>query len=657
MTSVSFAKKATPHQAINIGSYRVKQIKYEQIEPGDLVCTFEALSTNPKILTIVFFQKCIKLRNRGELNKMFHFEAVVGKYPRKGIYRIAHVNGSLGQVVSQDDNFKSHHPGQAFIVFRAKHKEVQKEIIAVARNTSQPDNGHLCARLPFSTGKIIRAIPEIGKCFIFENFIRRASNAKLRQIVQMTLDYIETNKFYDRDRARLLKLSCPQYIANIINVSMISVLFRNILENSNLSREKRIQLVFNKTLELYGQPNALLSNFPFNCSSSSVTAAYLVNALLENPQHFECVGYLGHIYEGMDQPIQTVRQKQFFISDEKLFQKLIPQKQPYLGLNPNAIGKILRILRIISDEGRLYVEASRDRVKAQTAFICIYALSHSISLQNATETLANSRHDLFPLNDLNVFAEKMGALCDEADENEGVAKEMSGRGTSLRITDTMVLDLEKKVIKEENLDRTRKTFNLSMNALAKEKVKYKRMRFIAEKCMSTADFFKKAIILYPISYIFSFFGQKLFQHASQRETKIESTTNALINVYQRAHPTGYIGLNASIEKGSRPWIHFSIDAGETWDQEPFLNEEDTWSAYVCLPHNTNLIYKIFIGPENKDTPNPLSEIRAWQKTFNDQDTFVSWDSCTPKERNHNTFLLLDTCIDPTWEWLDDNEFA
>ena len=81
--------------SIQIGSHLVPQIKYQQIKPGDFLCTYEVLTTRPDFLFLEFSQKYASFYQRKELNKMFHGEVIVRKYPREGIYQIAHGDFTL----------------------------------------------------------------------------------------------------------------------------------------------------------------------------------------------------------------------------------------------------------------------------------------------------------------------------------------------------------------------------------------------------------------------------------------------------------------------------------------------------------------------------------------------------------------------------------
>ena len=182
---------------INLGVCYLSRIGYNDVKPGDIVCTYEPLSTNRKIQKLANFQNIISLFKRPKLSRTFHFEIITKKLAKTGCYEIAHVDGSKGKVLLQEDDFLSHYSGQAFLIFRAKNAAYRNEIVEVAKQTAREGNHHGARRLPFTAFKILQKAYEILRCFLFENFPTFSSRGQRQKVAQLAVDFYSARGFFN----------------------------------------------------------------------------------------------------------------------------------------------------------------------------------------------------------------------------------------------------------------------------------------------------------------------------------------------------------------------------------------------------------------------------------------------------------------------------
>lgn len=592
---------------IQLGSYHAPKVGYDQIQPGDLVCTYEALSTNPKIEKLVSFQKWSSCRSRGELNKMFHWAIVVGTYPRKGVYRIAHVEGSLGKVVLQDDNFKAHRPGQVFVVFRAQDSSLRQQITCVATNTAREGNQQKCSRLPFSFSEKVFQSWRIAQCFLLENGGGGLFPTK-QKLAQMAVDYVDSQGFYSYDKSELLSLGCPEYVSYVVCVAKISLLFQEILENRAVSRKERIQRVYRQMREL---PD---DSFPFHCSTSALSSAYFVDALFKSSPHFECVGCVGYTAPSVVCPEPLHSKEGIFINPgSSLVEQLFPKEDRYQTLSPLFVRDVLRLLRVVSEDGCVLAK-SLNPFKVKIIAACFYSKAYNLPLQEA------------PKEELEAFNSRFQTLSVETRVDSTHIDSVDHLSQSEQYE---ILMLEKQFLRQSEMDRVTTNYHLSMNTLSLRSLD----QTLTEKVCR-----------------FFWCDQWADKIRSSKNCEIKQLEAAIHYVHRAAKPNAVVTLNHSVWEANRPWIQFSTDLGTTWDLQPLVLEAGSWKAYICLPEQGNVRYRFFLGPENPETPNPLEQVEAWEKqTYN----FVCVSSLAFNSPgiNDKEYHLLTTCDSPEWEYI------
>lgn len=615
--------------SITIGSQRVRRMDYDQVKPGDFVCTYEALTTRPDLRIFQSLMSRIGLFYRPELNKMFHTEIIVDKYSRKGIYQIAHADGGIRKIVLQNDNFKEHHPGQAFLVFRAKNKLLQKEVVSVAKKTAEPNNGHRCKTLQLDS--VIYRTSYLLNFFVFENFGKRASSKILRTISCIAVNYEQFGRFYSRNGTGSQEMRCVEYVANVINVATIRVLSKSSSVDSK--RLRKIDTVFNQLRQWN-----IAGGLPLKFSSSYAMAPEFVNFFLQNQPLFETVGYLGAISEKMEGPALDIRGRGIRIVASDMRQ-LFPEEMS--SAFAYAVS-VMKVLGMLSDSSELYLKVAGDLAKIKTLFVSIYAYIYRLALK------IDSFPDSKKLEELSSsFLSKVNLLAEESLQER---KENRSQ-TPLKIDSLdygkakQILGLEKEFLKLSILERTEKTLKLSMNVLATEQLEIDRSKAIAERMFRIANGFGRTFFFSVFRWFFSRIGGVFCQRADRREKSSERLRCEILTVHERIRKNGRITLiTEGFGKEGRPWIRYSIDEGTLWDVEPFKREGGLWYAEICMPERSGINYRLFIGPEGVDDLDPVGKAIAWQQIGAKETVFVSSEAM----HQRSSYLEIDRCLHPQW---------
>lgn len=508
---------------IKIGPRQIFQMRYQDIAPGDLICTYEVLTTRPDLLNIRHMQTYATFSHRPELNRLFHTAVIVQTYPRAGMCRIAHADGGSRKVELQEESLKDHHPGQAMLIFRAKDRALRREMVEVASQSAQAEKGHLCKNVMMDT--LFQRVRQTARFFWFENGRKEASENTLRTIAQMTLHYGKNGQFYGADGTGSREMRCTEYVGNVVNVAATRLLCKNILENQQITDPEK---AIHQRLRTLNRGQGHLWKF----SHTETTPASLIDFLLKHPDRFETVGYLGAYSEPLEGPPLDLQKK-----------------------------------------------------------------SHPID-----KSLAETKR---------------------------------------------ILSIEKEEIKKASLHRTEKTLRLSLNTLALQKAEAVQIQAIANRVFRWGDFFRSTYILAPLFLGCSLAGRVLTHFSQMKRSFCEKMERDLLIVHERIRKNGalFLDLEKPLEKGLRPWVHFSLDGGTTWEQEPFRSSQKNWVAHMVIPKDKDLIYRLFIGPENLHDSDPIGKAIAWQKTERDEKILVPYRSL----KDQNGQLQLGHCQNLIWE--------
>lgn len=614
--------------SIKLGPYTVPKISYGDVKPGDFLCTYEALTTRADLLFIESAQKYASWKKRPELNKMFHAEIILEKYPRIGVYKIAHADGMCKKMVIQDDNFKEHHPGQAFIIFRAKDRAIQKEIVAVANKTAEPNNGHVCRTILFESLK--DRMRYIFEYFLFENLWKNASAKTMRNLATMMWNYAKTGKFYGKNGVGRKEMSCIEYVANIVNVATSRVLCRKLQDNQQATDENAI---YHQIKELTKQ-----EGLPLQYSHPDVTPASYVDFFLKNSKVFQTVGYLGTIREPLEGPHLDLKGRAIQISPS-ILSDTFPLDYVKTRSNIAFVANIMKTLGMITDSWQIYSKAVKDPVKVKTLCCFLHAKLHS--LLPSTKNLPDLNNVCDP------FLQKIEDFINTREKHgqDSSTEDFPNIDSLTQEEKIQILNLEKDFIKSAAIDRSDKTLKLSINIFDIEMVEINRIKAIAHRIFNIGRTLLKTVIFSLFYFGFFIAGRILEKIANSREIICKKKIEELLIVHEEVRKNGRITLSTnSIVNGHRPWMHYSIDDGKSWQLEPFKIQGTVWNAAFHVPESINVSYRIFIGPNDINDTDPIGKALAQQKEI----TFVSSDVIQKTKEQDSEYLILPTCIDPVW---------
>lgn len=610
--------------SINLGSHKILHISYDQIEPGDFVCTYEALNTRKDLLLLENILYYANPQRASELNKMFHAEVIIQKYPRIGLYKIAHADGSCQKVRFQDDNFKDHHPGQAFIIFRAKDKAIRKEIVAIAEKTSEENNGHICA--PPHIEILANRIRCIFNYFLFERARTNASTQTLNNIMCILNNYNKYGKFYAPDGSGIKTMSCIEYVANVINVATIRVF----LKKTDFDHQEKSYVE-----SIVHRMNAE-RGFPFKFSHPHASPASFVEFFLKHTENFHTIGYLGTITHPLDGPRLDIKGAAVQASPHlmtKLLLNLAFVKNPE-NSDLFYAAQVMKTLGILDHSWQLYTKAARDHIKIKTLFVSIH---HHVGNFDREEIL-NA--------DLDRCTQEFIHRLEWLDRSSiDLVDKMPFIEDLSPVEAFKILEIEKKFLQSTPLERTDRTLKLSINYLDHEMVRIRRLKLIANQQLSIAKILRRTLILSPLSLIGLVSGYALNKIALNAELICKKKLDDILRVHEKVRKNGAINIHSNklIDESQRFWIEYSCDMGTSWNLDYFELEQKTWIARLQIPVGQDIQYKLLIGPKNVNDEDPRgkADVQTEIQYIDHKDIQIKWE-------NNSENLILPVFHNPTW---------
>lgn len=408
------------------GQYALKKLNYDELQPGDIVVTYESTSTVPSVIESVNFQKLL-LSGKDDLHKALHYEIILEKHPRPGFYKIAHASGLSQAIVQDEENFKKYSHGQALMVFRSNSSVITKEIIETAKNTSDKGN-----KWNIKIQKTKSFFDKIRYFFKMELFahksVEKIENKTLRALARYTVDSAQTHLvdkieydkgFYKKDGISRQSMSCVQYAATVVNTAILRLAYSNILKSEEYStREEKIETIYKELkASKLNDKNSIAPSYKF--SSSLATSSEFTQFLLKNSRDWQGIGYIGSQCDRLeeDEKMHVARTSKKTLSEE--FIKGFVEKDSALELDSvtsdlevkmdsskesvsikkadttkktdtkdvqvNELLSIFKYQQFITDKGHLIYENLRDQEKIRASFILFYAKNHNVSptqLQN-----------------------------------------------------------------------------------------------------------------------------------------------------------------------------------------------------------------------------------------------------------------------------------
>lgn len=571
---------------IRLGRHVVHRIDPSQVQPGDFLCTYEPLTTRSDLRAVYALLKLANFTRSPQFNHMFHAAVVVKKYPRRGYFLIANADGTTQKMSLQKDNLAGHQPGQAIFIFRPRDPIVQREVVSVAMRTAAPGNGLRCRVMHLNKWH-----DWMFYSFLmtrFECFLRRAPKSTVKRLAEMSIEYIDSGRFYS-EGTESQEMSCLEYVANIVNVAMVRGLFPNAFEAR--SRVERTEAVFQALQHMNTSGESLLK-----FSHTGATPSGFVHAILENPRHFETVGYLGPYEENLGEPLLDIEGTRSPLSLERL--KEVLKNSGFVGLKIEVYAiQVMAVLKMISSNGELLEKGVLDLAKIHTLFALLRKRVKGTELDE-------------PINssELQKFARRLSYLSGEAP-----FKEIRDSAPLTRPEIAKILALEKKCILRLPVERNIKTLKLSMNALEQERHAVAHLSSISNALSPYATWALKTVILFPIYLLLKISIFLLDRIARKRLTACERKRSKILSVYEKIRKNAEIVLTETpIPQGVRPWLSFQTEGDALPKVEPFVLDEKGWVCRFPYGKQKELHSRLFLGPEDLEDTNPVGNALAWE---------------------------------------------
>lgn len=733
-------------QDLVMGNYRFKKIAYSDLQPGDIVCTYEGASTLPGIVRTIELQKILGKKG---LDRMLHFEIILEKLPRDGMYKIAQANGLSKKVEASNENFKQYNSGQAIVVFRPVANGIAsplaKKIVEIAQETS--NNKGLTWKI-----KIITAIDSRN----WRKLLKHAWKAvkfsvspddeykdkSLRKLARMAVDF-HNHKTFLTKKGSPMGMSCVEYAANVLNVSLISVAYEAILADIHLDDQEKIERIV--SIVKNTKFNLTLPSPTYKFSETGVNSADFVDFLYRNDQDFSAVGYLGtRCSPDVEREPVIVPLSNKPVTAEQMTDLITGTAGSIDTVAPQTTAQVLQTLNILSTSGHINMEVGSRDVKLKSAFLYLYAEQRNLNFDDLSRVFTDPRCmdvlNTFPgdyrqksealknivdaqairinesrkkslfhiphtkgeytqiheaLGEINIgkkgeleqYLIKNGALKDgvivEAkiyqvfrefySEVQSVNHRLSKETILHCVTDAGVKDFAD--LEAKFLGFNERFLNLVADRQAPLKGEEKKRGVNAitfeflnpRKKMDVVRIWKKLIsatpdsrakqdelalaslnqkaavgalrsvfgykiikvglallVLPPVGLLFLAVGACVKWSGDRIQTFYDEWQKRFVYLRSKNAPDANLVLVKQIENERRPWLHYTLDDGKTWFDEPFILEEGSKDRWIVKfdKKNQAMKYKIFLGPEDIKHPDPFHNVDRWQKTTNNDDVVV-----------------------------------
>lgn len=658
---------------LHVGKYNFCRLPYDALQPGDLVCTYESTSTAPSVVETIHYQKMILSGDQKALHKMLHFEIIVKKHPRAGVYDVVHASGLKKEVVRQTENFKNYAPGQAIVVFRPKSEIVRQNIIAMAEKTAGKGNPWKIKFLDPETKLHDKILSAFEAWYYPRKSKEQSDKASVKKMVKLAVEAYNGKGFLDK-KGKPMPMNCAEYAACVVNSAAIVPAFENILRDKHYSDKQKIKIITQQIMLIKDQKSVF--PLPIEYGVPQVNPACFVDFILKHSKDWKPVGYIGSHKD---------KWKHTDIIEERLLGQLLRESnlkeiKEITGSNEDAILGVLQCLDIITTR-HYFVRSNMDQMeKKHAAFAMLYAKAKELTPKEVADLILDQAHDqnIKNMEDFDVeFQEYLKMRSRENQPKNKIEKSRKGfiklyarkknldekfvckyscKATRARYAEVksslpqfvnalqktanetkkikydddtpiignspdittdkkmQALNIEKEMIKHTPNDEN---LSLKINKLSINSIKYKKL--IAEKIKIRAKYFfisgVVAFPLFPLGQILLIIG--LIMHLKSRRIELENKKleNRIKKLYSQARTCAVVRLKSDVGMNDKPWIHYTMD-GTTWETEPLqlVNSPDEWEVKLPIFDGQCLEYKIFKGPVDENHTNPLSEQKGWMRT-------------------------------------------
>jgi hypothetical protein len=270
-------------QTLTLHTISLEQMTWESLQPGDIICTYESTSTQPTVVLATLAQLFTPSGRKLNLNKMLHFEIIIAKGNHPGSVLVAHATGiGKKEIITEIQDLTAFTPGTAVVVMRPRDEELKREMIEVARTTADKGNQWAIKGIESAKQLVGGQMKKIAH--------GKTRQAQITKIARMAVDSYD--KFLKKDN-ELKKMSCAQFVSNIINSSLLRLDPRiaDILRDPTASREVKIQLVTQYLVEVDFE-KVFRAGGLFH---DDVTSALLSDHIISHPDEWELPGFLGYV--------------------------------------------------------------------------------------------------------------------------------------------------------------------------------------------------------------------------------------------------------------------------------------------------------------------------------------------------------------------------
>lgn len=663
---------------LTVGGHSFQKIPYDAMEPGDIICTYESTSTVPSVIEATEFQKMLNSSDKQDLHKMLHFEVILKKHPRAGVYDIAHASGLRKEVVKDRENFKNYAPGQSIVVFRPKSKALQKKIVEIAEGTCNRGNPWKI-RLQSPDTKWIGKIKWFFKALYFEHRKKEKSrDTKIEEAAREAVNVAEGKGLLESNEKDLKAMNCAEYAAGVINSAVIGTTFDSVLKSKNLKHKEKIEVIADSLERSRGYKNLFAAPIEYN--SPEVNAASFIDFFLKHPDDWQPVGYIGSHHDVW---------KEDDIYVERVGNQLTKSSQlegirEILGVSNDHILKALRGIGILNFNNYFRMSNVNQPEKRKAAFALLYGEAENIKPGEVAEFLSDLNHQ-HVIESLDHFEREFREFKTHhrkivkgrtfVPNRKRFIQQIAGeRHVSPRFIAKYLIpenrerfeeiqlrleefnrEIDKQIPKPERFDyhdksdelpiglqaspkERKKLYNMERQFIktsegnsqlsASEKIKKISLNYIHQKQVKAAKeklyakrFLMAGVVtlpLLPIGLALCAIGLGLRRHANRLEKTYQKWENRINSVYEKGQPNTRMKLKADVGVGNRPWIQYTTD-GKTWETEPLwlVNPPDEWEVRIRFDDDLkNLEYKFFIGSDDENTPDPLNEAKAWMNGDN-----------------------------------------
>jgi hypothetical protein len=595
---------------LNINGKQLHELDPNALRPGDLICTYQNLSTGSTAVATRLAQKL--LCSGKNMSNLLHFEIVL-KNHGDGVIEVAHANGLSQRIVSEIQHLYTFNPDTTLIVFSHPDHRLQQKIIEIARVLTNKGN----------TWKYLSS--------------HNALPLSLSRIARIATESIDQLHAPDSDAP--LAMNCVEFVSHVVNSSWLRLhsAVEAIILNPHLEPNERAKQVLSLISKL---PKEELKQLYRGAMSPALLAHHLFHC------NWDVRGYVGKV---LSEPTKLPSSfKPWAISASAL------EKSSELN-----IGSPQEIMNVLSILGFFHPDALGDtkRRLLLIAFVYLYAQQYPCNIQDLIECL-DSNNSHLPYSHAFELYKKFKEDLIEIDQ--------SSRLLQAAQEDPPIEELDRSGLGDQDVLVDKHTLNKISLAVAKRTSiphvqAYLRSLFSIETYKMQSD----NLLLYS-TLIFAFCALIFSENSNlllilpvlvglwvlgstyiQKNT--QDWTSACHSLERATRPTLRLRLESTaIKPGQRAWLNYSPGNDQDWRCVPLEYHPDGYWE-IDLQVSGDLQYKFVIN--NYEMSSTVPRVGGqWQCTWDKQNVVVPkeyWEKIPVDPINK--LRTLPTCFHPSWD--------